>query len=546
MYRASWMATPKTLPVVRVEDFTSGPMECCAVTVRLGSWDTTVASFYVRPNKPWNASSLLPLTARLGRDFLLCGDLNGHHTAWGGHRCCARAIDISLATERCAYAWSICPDTWGSDHFPIFLATNTGPAPRTRVCCTVNWDIFRRLSAAPAEGDFLKHIVNSAQAATLVSRTQPGRPVPDLKQLQLWVTRRRAEHRAIRSSGAEDWTAFRRLDAVCRRHANRRWKESWESVCSSISSSRRSSTAWRLLRSLQRGPTIRQPILAVAISSGLTELALADLLANQFAARPPGPPMAARPSDGSVCMPRIHHHAFTLERVAALCNEPFQFHELTASLDRSKRRSTPGADGITFQMLRNLADSEKAQLLNYFKDVWNSGQLPATWLTAIIVPMLKARKPGSAPSSYRPVSLTSAACKVMETMVLARLEWIARALDYFPEQQTGFRRHRCTADSLGDVVSALEHARSRKEAALLVLLDVQSAFDGLPHLAVEQALATLGVGGRMLCFVQGFLSGRFFRVRVGRALSSPHPVTSGIEERSSLKLWDMRLIYGLA
>ena len=76
--------------VVRVEDLTSGPMECCAVTVRLGSWDTTVASFYVRPNKPWNASSLLPLTARLGRDFLLCGDLNGHHTAWGGHRCCAR------------------------------------------------------------------------------------------------------------------------------------------------------------------------------------------------------------------------------------------------------------------------------------------------------------------------------------------------------------------------------------------------------------------------------------------------------------------------
>ncbi|XP_037503489.1 uncharacterized protein LOC119378402, partial [Rhipicephalus sanguineus] len=111
---------------------------------------------------------------------------------------------------------------------------------------------------------------------------------------------------------------------------------------------------------------------------------------------------------------------------------------------------------------------------------------------------------------------------------------IARALDYFPEQQTGFRRHRCTADSLGDVVSALEHARNRKEAALLVILDVKSAFDGLPHLAVEQALATLGVGGRMLCFVQGFLSGRFFRVRVGRALSSPHPVTSGVPQGSVL------------
>ncbi|KAL1482622.1 hypothetical protein MTO96_050310 [Rhipicephalus appendiculatus] len=30
----------------------------------------------------------------------------------------------------------------------------------------------------------------------------------------------------------------------------------------------------------------------------------------------------------------------------------------------------------------------------------------------------------------RPVSLTSVVCKVMEAMVLARLEWTARALDY--------------------------------------------------------------------------------------------------------------------
>ncbi|KAL3176635.1 hypothetical protein MRX96_010245 [Rhipicephalus microplus] len=79
----------------------------------------------------------------------------------------------------------------------------------------------------PAEEDFLQHVIDSANAATVVSRTKPGRPVPDLKQLQLWATRRRAEHHAIRSSTAEEWTAFRRLDAICRRHTNRRWKRSW-------------------------------------------------------------------------------------------------------------------------------------------------------------------------------------------------------------------------------------------------------------------------------------------------------------------------------
>ncbi|KAL1474228.1 hypothetical protein MTO96_038140 [Rhipicephalus appendiculatus] len=216
MCHAWWTAIPKILP---------------DVPLRLGSWDTNVASFCVRPNKPWNASSLLPVAARLGRGFLICGDFNGHHTAWRGDSCCARgrdaadvtlraglkilntgeptfegrgvrtAIDISLATERGAYAWSICPDTWGTDHFTIFLDTNTAPSPRSRVCSTVNWVIFQRLSATPAEGDFLQHVVDSAKAATVVSRSKPGHRVPDLKELQLWATRRRAEHRAIRSSG---------------------------------------------------------------------------------------------------------------------------------------------------------------------------------------------------------------------------------------------------------------------------------------------------------------------------------------------------------
>ncbi|XP_037558020.1 uncharacterized protein LOC119435164 [Dermacentor silvarum] len=183
-------------------------------------------------------------------------------------------------------------------------------------------------------------------------------------------------------------------------------------------------------------------------------------------------------------------------------------------------------------MLRNLADAEKARLLDCLNAVWNNGQLPESWLTAIVVSILKARKPATAPSSYRPVSLTSAVCKVMETLVLVRLQWIARVLEFFPEQQTGFRSRRCTADSIGDVVSTLEQARSEGEAALLVLLDVQSAFDGLPHQVVIHALDALGVSGRMEQFVRAFLTGRSFRVRVGTAQSSPRPVTAGVPQGS--------------
>ncbi|KAL1473796.1 hypothetical protein MTO96_038460 [Rhipicephalus appendiculatus] len=131
---------------VPVADLVGGPFECCAVRIRLDGGDTTVASVYIRPQQPWDPRCLRQLAHRLGREFLLCGDVNAHHPAWGGRRTDPRgrevrdvlqqlglvilntgadtfvrrgrqatstAIDLSVATEGCRYSWSPLPDTWG-------------------------------------------------------------------------------------------------------------------------------------------------------------------------------------------------------------------------------------------------------------------------------------------------------------------------------------------------------------------------------------------------------------------------------------------------
>ena len=49
--------------------------------------------------------------------------------------------------------------------------------------------------------------------------------------------------------------------------------------------------------------------------------------------------------------------------------------------------------------------------------------MPADWHHAIIQPLLKPNKDASVPESYRPTSLTSTLCKVMEAMVNKRLLW---------------------------------------------------------------------------------------------------------------------------
>ncbi|XP_072143754.1 uncharacterized protein [Dermacentor andersoni] len=107
----------------------------------------------------------------------------------------------------------------------------------------------------------------------------------------------------------------------------------------------------------------------------------------------------------------------------------------------------------------------------------------------------------------------------MESMALNRLEWIASALDALAPEQSGFRRLRSTADSIADVVATLEHAASRHEAAYLVLLDVERAFDGLRHGTIIQALRELRITGRLLDYVSAFLSDRTLRIFVRKKLT---------------------------
>ncbi|KAH7971867.1 hypothetical protein HPB52_003490 [Rhipicephalus sanguineus] len=185
-------AMPGGLPPLRHCPWPTRMLCCYSATG--GSCDTTVAIFHVRPNKPCNASSLLPFAARLGRDFLLSAadvilrvglkNLNSGEPTFVG-RGVHTAIDIK-SRKRTRYVRMV--DLSGHLGIGSLFRFSWLPTP----------------ALLPGESDFLQHVADSAHAATVVSRIQPGRPVPDLRQLQLRAARRRADHRAIRCSGAAD------------------------------------------------------------------------------------------------------------------------------------------------------------------------------------------------------------------------------------------------------------------------------------------------------------------------------------------------------
>ena len=106
-----------------------------------------------------------------------------------------------------------------------------------------------------------------------------------------------------------------------------------------------------------------------------------------------------------------------------------------------------GPDGIPTFILRAAAEDLSPILSLIYQRSLDDGCVPADWREALIVPLYK-KGPKRLPSNYRPVSLTSVACKVLEHIIHSN---IMRHFDQFnilTDKQHGFRKRRSTATQL--------------------------------------------------------------------------------------------------
>lgn len=86
-------------------------------------------------------------------------------------------------------------------------------------------------------------------------------------------------------------------------------------------------------------------------------------------------------------------------------------------------------------------------ILHLFNKVWEVGKLPSSWKHGVVVPVAKPEKDHSKAVNYRPIALTSNLCKIMERMVIARINDTIEKKNLLCPHQSGFRKGRSTMDS---------------------------------------------------------------------------------------------------
>ena len=211
-------------------------------------------------------------------------------------------------------------------------------------------------------------------------------------------------------------------------------------------------------------------------------------------------------------------------------NTPITVDELEYALNLAKKDSAPGADEVSYSMLRNLAPSGKTLLLNLLNRAFKEGKFPDKWKEALIIPILKAGKQATSPGSYRPIALTSCICKVFERILNRRLVWYLESRGYVDRQQSGFRRGRSTIDCLSALSKEAHDAYRRKQYLFCVFFDLEKAYDTCWKKLVMKELHRFGLRGELPRLIEDFLSGRSFRVKVGGSMSDFYEQEMGVPQ----------------
>lgn len=101
-------------------------------------------------------------------------------------------------------------------------------------------------------------------------------------------------------------------------------------------------------------------------------------------------------------------------------NESFTVKEVNKLLKELNITKSPGPDQIHPKVLNELADTIDKPLSMIFNESFKSGKVPEGWKVGQITALFKKGSKNSA-SNYRPVSLTSIICKLMEKLIRKRI-----------------------------------------------------------------------------------------------------------------------------
>jgi hypothetical protein len=194
-----------------------------------------------------------------------------------------------------------------------------------------------------------------------------------------------------------------------------------------------------------------------------------------------------------------------------------------------KKKKSAGKDGISQEQIILGTDVLVIPLTRMINTSIRNGEVPTAWKEAIVTPILKKGDPLKK-ENYRPVSCLIVASKVMEKVICNQVTRFFEKHGLLPDNQHGFRSKRSTMTALSSMQQDWTKNTDDKTKTGILLWDLSAAYDTLNTQLFCEKLKIYGFDELTCKWFQSFLTGRNQSVKIGRTISKPKNLNSGVPQ----------------
>lgn len=433
-----------------------------------------------------------------------------------------------------------------SDHNPIMFTLNDQHTDNTTTKCTsyktTDWVKFRKTlnnnininkkiktnsDVDMALAELTSAIINTKNKHTKqikinFSKLDLSQEIKNLIKARNAL--RRLDHRRVIQTIKPD---INKLNKVIRQKIRQQLNQQWEDTLKSLKPGDKS--LWRITKSF-RHKKENIPTLIKDNTNYMSDKQKADLIADSIEAVQQNNNIS--PLDNTVRQSVIElQNKNDRPKKRIKLTSPQEIKQTIRKLPNNK---APGQDNIQNKDVKNLSTKALVQLTYIVNAMFALGYYPEAWKTALVVPILKPNKNPTDPASYRPISLLSSLSKVVEKLILSRLNKVITQKNILIDEQFGFREGHGTTMQVARIADSITKNFNKGNVTSMVLLDVEKAFDTVWIEGAIHKIYKTGIPTQLSRLMACYLQNRNFRLKIKTKKSTVREIRAGVPQGSVL------------
>ena len=207
--------------------------------------------------------------------------------------------------------------------------------------------------------------------------------------------------------------------------------------------------------------------------------------------------------------------------------------EIMSVINNLTVNKSAGSDSIPPMIIKQLKENLITPLTIVINKIIRDAVYPDSLKFATIVPIFKKGDVNDI-KNYRPIALLPIINKIIERIILNRLQCFMEKAEVNDNEQYGYKKNIGTSDAIQKFCHDITTYLDKRECVIVIFMDLSSAFDTLDRDILMKKMSHLGIKGHVLDLMKSYFQNRTQAVRIGTVTSEKVVNDFGVAQGSIL------------